>query len=219
MTLWKTREQALAALRIELKSEGDTLQELFDIVDECVRELQQIDSASVRVTALAVIKARNLALSCYSLSLDGLAQEAGALFRVLIEASEILTYFRLDPQRIEEAIEGRLPSAGIIAKRTDGKLQALREHLNKNASHFSFSPVAIQHLVNWDNGTFKAAQPFSLNVLRNNLHVCLSIFAGVAIEAIVFLSNCQSDPHQDLARRVSLVYDQATRLSRGTLSA
>lgn len=109
MALWETREKAVAALRGELVAEEQILQDLFDSVDECAKSLGAIDSAFTRVTALSLIKARNLALGCYSLSLDGLAQEGGALFRPLVEVQELLIYFLLDPKRIEEALEERLP--------------------------------------------------------------------------------------------------------------
>jgi hypothetical protein len=84
-----------------------------------------------RVAALTLIKARNLLLASYSLSIDGLAQEAGALLRPFLEAFEKMVYFNEDRSRIEEAINGRLPSAGEIAKRIQGPFKCLRDHLNQ----------------------------------------------------------------------------------------
>jgi hypothetical protein len=217
MALWETRESALVALRNELKSEEVILRDLFDAIDECVRRLGKIDSPFARVIALSVIKARNLALGCYSMSLDGLAQEAGALMRPLLEAQERLTYFRLDPQRIEEALDGRLPRAGIIAERIGGKYKEIREHLSKNASHVSLNPSANEHLIDWRDGTFKTAQPFSAQVLKINLHTLFSVFVCVAKEAVMCLSIEQDGANYDLAKRVGTIYDRGFLLTRHIL--
>ena len=114
MTIWNTRERAYPALEGSLRPEAEVLQEVFDLVDECLDKLAQVDRPFARLCCLLIIKARNLALGCYSLSLDALAQEAGALLRPLIEALQLLTYFRLDPSRVEEALDGRLPKAGRL---------------------------------------------------------------------------------------------------------
>lgn len=60
---------------------------------------------------------------------DG-TQEGGAVFRPLLECLELLTYFRMDTTRINEALEDRLPKAGIIAQRIEGKLKGMRDYLN-----------------------------------------------------------------------------------------
>jgi hypothetical protein len=62
-----------------------------------------------------------MTLGVYSLMLDGLGQEAGALLRPLIETLELLVYLRLEPARIDQAIEEKLPSAGQIAKKIEGE--------------------------------------------------------------------------------------------------
>ena len=74
--------------------------------------------------------------------------EAGALARTLLEAWELLIYFYQKPDRIEEAIEERLPPAGEIAKAIDDELhndldlKGLRNHYNKVSSHISFREEA-----------------------------------------------------------------------------
>jgi hypothetical protein len=55
-----------------LSEEASCLQDLFDLVDQCVRRLWDGDSHFRRVTAMIVTKARNFALCCYSLSMDRL---------------------------------------------------------------------------------------------------------------------------------------------------
>jgi len=65
----------------------------------------------------------------------------------MIEALELIIYFREDPLRIEEAVQGKLPPAGVIAKKIQGRLKRLREYLNEHASHFSLTLPSVVHLV------------------------------------------------------------------------
>jgi len=102
--LCKTREEALASLEGPLRQEAAMLQDAFALMDECIAHLITRDTTFTRVCAITMIKARNLELGCYSLALDGLAQEGGALFRLVVETLELLTYFWKDPARVEEAI-------------------------------------------------------------------------------------------------------------------
>jgi hypothetical protein len=99
--LWSTRRQAGTALQTDLKSLSNLLDEVFTVTDQCILRLGGSGTPFGRVCALVVVKAKNLSLGCYSLSLDALAQEAGALFRTLLESIELLTYFRIDPHRIQ----------------------------------------------------------------------------------------------------------------------
>lgn len=115
--MWETRRLAEQALGQSLSPFSDLLDEAFASVDDGIGRLEQVDTPFGRVCSLVVIKARNLVLACYSLSLDGLAQESGAIFRVLIESLELLQYLREDPQRVIEVLENRLPQAGVIAQR------------------------------------------------------------------------------------------------------
>jgi hypothetical protein len=108
---------------------------------------------------MTLVKARNYALGLYSLSLDGLGQEAGALLRPLVEAYEVLVYFRLDPSRASKATDDKLPSAGEIAKAISGRFKDLREYLNENASHFAFSPQSMTHLIDFRTLNWNVQQP------------------------------------------------------------
>lgn len=184
-----------------MRAEADVLQGIFDVVDECIGRLEAVNQPFSRVCALTLTKARNLALGCYSLSLDALGQEAGALLRPLLEALELLTYFRLDPPRIEEALEGTLPKAGVVAQRIEGKFKRLREYLNANASHFSFGPDAMLHLVDFRDGQLKVAQPFNELVLHGNLQFLFAIFAWVRIEAVNCVSVAANHVDHELADR------------------
>jgi hypothetical protein len=167
--LWKTREEALAALEGSLLQEAEILQEAFALMDECITQLLTRDTKYTRVCAITMIKARNLELGCYSLALDGLAQEGGALFRLVVETLELLNYFWKDPSRVDEAIEGKLPPAGKIAQKIEGNFKGLRDFLNSHASHFSFTYESLQHIADPQNLNWKVIQPHNDNVLQQNL--------------------------------------------------
>jgi len=214
--LWGTRRQAEAALSGELRPFADMFAETFAAVDQCIVRLESLDNPFGRVCALVLIKARNLGLGCYSLSLDALAQEAGALFRPLIECLELLTYFRSDPSRINESLEDRLPKAGIIAQRIEGHFKGLRDYLNTHASHLSLGSEAMMHLIDFKAGRLRPVQTHSAAVLRRNLVTLLAVLTWLAIEA----GNCTSvgagvvddalgDTLEDIKRRGFLLFDEA----------
>lgn len=215
--LWASRHQAETALGEELKRFADLLSETFAAVDHGVTRLERLDHPFGRVCALVLIKARNLGLGCYSLSLDALGQEAGALFRPLIECIELLVYFRLNPLRINEALDNRLPKAGVIAHQIEGKFEGLREYLNTHASHLSLSPEAVIHLVDFRSGQLRPVQVHNTAVLRQNLRTLLAVLILLPIEA----ANCISvgsgvDDHafgdtvEDIKRRVFHLFDETT---------
>ena len=122
MDIWNVRNQALAALDNELKQEKEVLENGFALLDECVERLREgalQDNEHTRFAAICcqtLAKARRFALGIYSLCLDGLVLEAGALMRVLKEAWQLLIYFHQDPERVEKAFAESLPSAGKIAR-------------------------------------------------------------------------------------------------------
>jgi hypothetical protein len=214
--LWETRRQAETALRKELKPFADLLDETFGAVDRCIASLETLDNPFGRVCALIVVKARNLGLGCYSLSLDALAQESGALFRPLIECLELLTYLRLDPHRIDEALQDRLPTAGVIAQKIEGRLKGLRDYLNRHASHLSLSPEAMMLLIDFKTGQVRSIQAHNAAVLRQNLRTLLVVLIWIAIEG----ANCTSvdtgvvdhalgDTVEDIKKRAFLLFDTA----------
>ena len=212
--MWETRRSAEQALSQSLRPYSDLLSEAFASVDVCVGRLERVAAPFGCVCALVLIKARNLTLACYSLSLDALAQEAGALFRLLIESLELLEYLRQDPQRVTETLEDRLPKAGVIAQRIQGKFKRLREYLNAHASHLSVSPEAMGHLVDPTVGQLRTIQPYSEPVLRGNLRTLLAVVVCLAIEAAncVSLAECRvddafADSVDDLKRRASELFE------------
>jgi hypothetical protein len=180
--LWKTREKALAALDGELRTHRDCIQAGFDAVDACVDRFQTIIGRSdfATVSGCTTVKARDLALACYSLCLDGLAQEAGAILRPLIECIEKLRYFRLHPERAAWAAPR---SAGAIGKEIDSEFQTLRKHLNESAAHFRFEPESVRHLVDWEKQALRKTQPFVQEKTRKNLAMVFVFLMYVAIES------------------------------------
>lgn len=133
-----------------------------------------------RICGLTTLKGKNLALGSYSLILDGLGQEAGALLRPLIEYIELLTYFRKFPEKTTLAPEGELPRAGERAKAIGGMFKGLREHLNEHASHSSYSHHSLAHLVEPNLKRFRRIQRMHPKVLDKN-------FRDLAVQAYFLL--------------------------------
>ncbi len=200
--LWGTRDAALATLASELRDEAMVIEETFQHLDESILNLEKLDTTFSRICGLTLVKARNLALGSYSLCLDGLGQEAGALMRPLIEAFELLVYFRLEPTRVEEAIEGKLPPAGKRAKAIDGHFKKARDYWNANASHLSFTPDSIRHLLDFGEWQWRVAQPHNAEVLRRNLLFFFAVLMFVAIEAVNCIGTAEGRIQHDLCDRV-----------------
>ena len=170
LSLWKARTEALTFLRRERPSQIEVIEELFALSDDCVGtyELQSEDIYS-QVCALTTLKAKNLALGMYSLTLDGLGQEAGALARPFVEYTELLTYFRMLPAAVNDALGGGLPSAGARAKKIEGIYQPFREHLNVHASHAAYSTHSFAHLRDPATQSLKKLQVMHPEVIERNV--------------------------------------------------
>jgi hypothetical protein len=157
--MWTTRRQAEKALEGPLRPVAGLLDEAFAMIDETIARLQEINPPFGTASALVLVKGRNLAMGCYSLSLDALAQEAGALFRPLIEACELLVYLGRDPTRVNEIVEDRLPKAGKIAARIGGQLKPVRDHLSAHASHLSVSEESMAIWLSGPKEEFRLSSP------------------------------------------------------------
>jgi hypothetical protein len=147
-------------LNSRFKSENETLLDAFTLIDRCIQRLftvgEKENDRFALVCCHTLIKARRYAFGCYSLCMDGLAQEAGALLRPLIETWEQLIFYHQEPKRVELALENKLPQAGEIAKKIGSELKGLRDYLNKNASHFSFEPDTLQPMaITYDGENLK----------------------------------------------------------------
>jgi len=186
--IWDTRTRAMSATESKLQAEAATVYQEFSLLDEMLVIFHSKDTTFCRVAGLTLLKARSLARGLFSLSLDGLAQESGALLRSLIGCIELMAYLRDNPQRVDEVLEERLPSAGEISKRIHGKFQKLRNYLNEHASHFSFAPESMPHLIDFKSGDWKVIQPYNEKVLRTNITILFAVLVHLLDEA----ANCLS---------------------------
>ena len=92
--LWCSRSDALAYLGDKHPSRLAVVERTFELLDDTIDAFETASprSAYPRICGVTLLKAKNLALGAYSLVLDGLGQEAGALMRPMIEYVELLTY-------------------------------------------------------------------------------------------------------------------------------
>lgn len=109
-------------------------------------------------------------------------------------------------------LEDRLPEAGVIAKRIQGKLQRLREHLNEHASHLSVGPESMGHLLDFKLLRLQTVQPYSELVLRNNLRTLLTVVVCLANEAAICASFAEGRVNDAQADRVEDLTKRATEL-------
>src|SRR5574340_1572824 len=118
MERWTTRTEAVAYLEASHGDRLAVLSRIFELIDLSIDAYESRSGFDVyaRICGLTLLKARHLAVGAYSLILDGLGQEAGALIRPFIEYSELLTYFRKFPEMAERAAENDLPKAGKSAR-------------------------------------------------------------------------------------------------------
>jgi hypothetical protein len=171
MELWIARTEALDYLHGRHPSRLAVIKQTFELFDAAIDAFQSAPDATpyAATCAVALLKAKNLAHGAFSLILDGLGQEAGALLRPMIEYAELLTYFRLHSQMVERALTGNLPSAGERAKSIAGIYKNFREYLNENASHSSFSDASVAHLIDSNLMSLRKRQHMVPHVLDQNL--------------------------------------------------
>lgn len=192
MDLWQSRKQSLEWLSTKLAEQNSLVEKGFELLDICIALLNQYSKISTnelngrfaRVVNFTLAKTHNLLLGSYSMMLDALAQEAGALLRPILEAYELLTYFRLEPSRVDKAIDGKLPKSGDIAKKVKGEFQDLRGYLNTHASHLSFGYESARHLLDYQTFEIKAVQVQTVDVFKNNLSTLNAVQVLVVAEAI-----------------------------------
>ena len=168
--LWQTRSLSWSYLNEQHPSRVSVILQSFELIDRCVDEYEMHASTNVyaRICGLTLLKAKNHALGSMSLVLDGLGQEAGALLRPMIEYIELLTYLRQFPDEAGRAADNDLPTAGQRAKAIGGIYKDLREHLNKHASHSSYSHFSLSHLLKPEL-SFRKLQQFVPHVLETNI--------------------------------------------------
>lgn len=197
---WSTRQASWAFLSEKHPSRVAMVLQLFELLDECVDEYEGKSGSDpyARICGLTILKAKNLAYGSLSLLLDALGQEAGALLRPFIEYTELLTYFRQFPEKVEKAAENDLPTAGKRAKAIGGMYQEFRDHLNEHASHSSYSHYSLSHLLTSDL-TFRKSQQFVDHVLERNLRDWAVQVWFLLHEAVLGLQHLNSTRFVELA--------------------
>lgn len=196
MDLWQARKKSLEWLATDLVEQDSLVNKGFELLDKCIALLNEkskdlrdtTDGKFARVVNITLAKARNLLLGSYSMLLDAVAQEAGALLRLILEAYELLIYFRLEPSRVDKAIDGNLPSPGKIAKIIEGQFKDLRDTLSMNASHISFTGESSSHLLDHKTFEVKSIQIQSISVFKTNLSTLNAMQLLIVAEAIRCLS-------------------------------
>lgn len=178
MELWETREISWKYLKEKRQSRLSVFLALLELLDRCVDEYEKRAASDTyaRICGLTLLKAKNLAVGSFSLLLDGLGQEAGALLRPMIEYTELLTYFRHFPEKTEKATENALPKAGERAKAIEGIYHGLRQHLNEHASHSSYSHYSLSHLLTPQFDFRKMQQSVPKVVDRNLTDLAVHIY-------------------------------------------
>ncbi|MGM2821345.1 DUF5677 domain-containing protein [Bacillus cereus group sp. Bce001] len=188
MKLWENREKAIHALEKVLYKENQIINSLFELFDNVI-ESYMMNTPFLRVTGLITIKIRSLCHSILSLSLDGHAQESGALLRTAIEACESLIYLRQEPTRVNKFLDDKKPQAGKIAKAIQGQFKEVRDYLNNHSSHFGFKPDSLMHFLQFtDDEEIILKEPsFKTEILRKNLGTLAVFMLKALFESIACL--------------------------------
>ena len=206
--IWNTRKQSATWLENELFTESTVIHDGFNFIERCINifnttgkeERETIRGQFSRVCAITLAKSNYFSLGCFELTLNALAQESGALLRVVIETYELLVYLRLDTSRVEEVINDTLPSAGKIAQIISGDYKDLRSTLNETASHFSYHITSVRHLYDQDINIMPLPR-HSMKVLRTNLKTLNAFQVFVVFEAVNCLATINVD-NNDLADEI-----------------
>jgi hypothetical protein len=213
--MWTVREESIQALKVGLKEEGDMISEGFSIIDEMIQKFNDLSPRTdlSTLSGLLLVKGKNLCFGMYSLALDGLAQESGALLRPTIECIELVQFFYDDQERLKLVFENKVPSAGEVAKAVNGKFKKLREFLNENASHLSISIDSLMHLIDWTDRTFKPKQKYSETVLRKNLSTLFYFISFLIVSTVNCLDKCGCQS-ETLVQKINQWRDRGQKISR-----
>jgi hypothetical protein len=214
--VWEYRAHALNALEGALSREAAIVDGGFSLIDVIIKRLaaHQTENAYAQTYALILVKVKHFGQACFSLALDGLAQESGALLRTWIESLELLRYLNTDPQppkRFERIWQSKLPSAGEIAKKIGGHFQPLRNMLSDTASHFKMRPESLRHVLDAHTGEVKGEQIFSEGVVRTNLATCSYFLYFSAVEAVV-AAGVAGVPNEDLGHQLDAWFAAAEQV-------
>jgi hypothetical protein len=73
---------------------------------------------------------------------------------------------------------------GKEQKKISGEFQGLRNYLNTNASHVSFSYEAAKHLFDFQTSEIRAVQSQSIDVFKNNVITLNAVQVLIIAEAL-----------------------------------
>jgi len=202
--LWKTRADSLAHLQALSGNRLGVAEEVLVTIDMVIDAFEESAAADEyhRVCGITLLKAKQLGFGAYSLLLDGLGQEAGALLRPFIEYKELLTFFTKFPDKVQHALDQKLPSAGKRAAQIDGDYRGLREFLNTTAAHSSYSDEALRHLIEPGGFRFKKYQVLIPKVLEENFRMLVVMLYLLLIEGTRALDQREKEVVTKLAPRI-----------------
>lgn len=152
-----------------------------------------------------------LCLGDYSLGLDGLSWEAGALRRALLEVIERLHWLKNDPSRARKLDVDRSNRTGKIARSTGSPFQDARSYLSETASHFVLSTEVVNLLTDSATGYLLVVPKFD----RTQLHKTLSRLFVNLLQLLIVAVNCLaagSEPNHDLADELEHLRETGFRI-------
>lgn len=184
MSIWDDREKSIDFMNTNYLEQKNFIDALYQTIDDCIDICEkETENQYLRMCGLTMIKAKNYSVAMYSVILDGLAQESGALLRSFIETIELLTYFREDPSRIDQVAKKSLPSAEERTQQITIDFKELRNRLNIDAPDHYFN----EYLINKD-GPFKKIPEFSEIDLRKHLGLFYRLLLILESEAIAAIA-------------------------------
>jgi hypothetical protein len=211
MNLWLARRAAEHSLEGGMAIECGLLDRAFQQAEYLAQRLSALEPLTPFscMAGLVTAKARNLAHACYSLALDGLAQESGAIGRVWLESIELLTFLRLFPETAETLLGGkRLPSAGERAKKVNSSVGNIRKYWNETASHMGFEWDTWRHIVKESSGKLQTRQEFRYTTLRGNLEFIFAMMIWTIRESVLCLNAAQGFVEEGIARQMDSLRDE-----------
>lgn len=209
MRLKQVRTAADELLAGPLQNDVDLFEKLLDIVDDTIAASEATGELEAKVSAIVLLKARRLSEGIFAMALEALGQEAGALFRVLQEAWELLMFMEQDPSRAARLATGKKPGAGKVAKAIGAEFKNLRDHLNEHASHISFSFDALGHTVDLHSGLLRLGRRPGEAVVRQNLSTVFAVLLLSVASGLRILSSHDSESHERLSAELLSLREEA----------
>jgi hypothetical protein len=196
---WPNRDVALAYLTERQPSRLRVFTQALEHIDSCIEEFERQAPSSplAKACGITLAKGKNFALSSLGVISDGYGQESGVLLRLLVEHIELLNYLERFPDEATNALANQLPSAGVRAKRVEGKFKFLRDFLNEHSSHGSFSDHSIGHVINRD-GTINRVPHFGEETFDTNfrMNAVFTIFLyRAAVSCLQTVNHVAFDVH------------------------